>query len=153
MLRIVAVSLVLLCCQVPAHAGTAEDAMAAFDKFFPSFVQGNQQATAALFAPDAQFYGTLSRDLVTTADGVFQYFNAALSNPAPVKATPLGATAMVLSDSVVLIAGSWQAERTLDGKTTVAGPFRTTAVMQKRGDRWLIVQFHNSPRPAPPPAR
>jgi hypothetical protein len=25
-------------------------------------------------------------------------------------------------------------------------------VMQKRGDRWLIVQFHNSPTPKPPAA-
>ena len=153
MLRFIAVSLALLCCQVPAHAGPAEDALAAFEKFFPSFIQGNQEKVAALFAPDAQFYGTLSRDLVTTPDGVFQYFNTALSNPVPVKAVPLGATANALSDSIVLVSGSWQAERTIEGKLTTTGPFRTTAVMHKRGDRWLIVQFHNSPRPAPPPAR
>jgi ketosteroid isomerase-like protein len=32
-----------------------------------------------------------------------------------------------------------------------AGPSRNTVVMQKRGDRWLIVQFHNSPTPKPAP--
>jgi ketosteroid isomerase-like protein len=30
-----------------------------------------------------------------------------------------------------------------------AGPARNTVVMQRRGDRWLIVQFHNSPTPKP----
>ena len=134
-------------------AGPAEDAQAAFEKFFPTFVQGNCEGVASLFAPDAQFYGTQSRELVTAHEGVREYFATALcKNPAPVKAVPLGAKSQALSDSVVLISGSWQSERTVDGKLVVGGPFRTTAVMQKRGDRWLIVQFHNSPRPAPPPA-
>jgi len=32
---------------------------------------------------------------------------------------------------------------------TTAGPSRCTVVMQKRGDQWLIAQFHNSPTPMP----
>jgi hypothetical protein len=138
------------------QAGPKEDAQAAYDRFFPAFVVGNYDQVAGFFAPDAQFYGTASRELVTTAEGVHQYFKTALSNPAPVKATPLGSTALVLSDSVVLISGTWQAERVVDGKSVVGGPFRNTVVMNKRGDRWMIVQFHNSPRPNPPapaPAR
>jgi hypothetical protein len=96
----------------------------------------------------------LSRELVTKPEGVLQYFTVALTNPASPKAIPLMATASVLSDSVVQIAGNWKIERTVSGNTTTTGPYRTTAVMQKRGDRWLIVQFHNSPIPAtPPPAR
>ncbi|MSQ60072.1 MAG: hypothetical protein EXR36_10630 [Betaproteobacteria bacterium] len=30
---------------------------------------------------------------------------------------------------------------------TTNGPSRNTSVMHKRGDRWYIVQFHNSWKP------
>jgi uncharacterized protein (TIGR02246 family) len=133
-----------------AKAGPAEDAQAAFSRFFPAFVAHNQSEVAALFAPDAQFYGTISPELVTKPEGVSQYFTAALDRPDITQATPLQLTSTALSDSVVLIAGMWKVDRTLDGKTTAGGPLRVTAVLQKRNDRWLVVQFHNSPRPAPP---
>jgi uncharacterized protein (TIGR02246 family) len=133
-----------------ANAGPAEDAQAAFSKFFPAFVAHNQANVAAMFAPDAQFYGTISPEIVTKPDGVLQYFTAALDRPDVTKATPLQLNSRALSDGVVLIAGMWQVERTLDGKTTGSGPLRVTAVLEKWNDRWLVVQFHNSPRPAPP---
>jgi uncharacterized protein (TIGR02246 family) len=133
-----------------AHAGLKEDAQAAYDSFFPAFVAGNQQAVAALFAPDAQFYGTLSPDVMSTPDPVLQYFTRSLSGPAVVKAESLGSTSLVLADNIVAIAGKWRLERTVEGKTTPSGPFRITAVLARRGDRWQIVQFHNSPVPPPP---
>ncbi|HEV2957195.1 MAG TPA: nuclear transport factor 2 family protein [Xanthobacteraceae bacterium] len=133
-----------------AQAGPAEDAQAAFSKFFPAFVARNQTAVAAMFAPDAQFYGTSSPELVTTPEGVLKYFTVALDRPDTWQATSLQMTSTAVSESVVLIAGTWKIDRTLDGKTTAIGPLRVTAVLQKRNDRWLIVQFHNSPRPAPP---
>jgi len=133
-----------------AHAGPAEDAQAAFSKFFPAFVARNQAEVAAMFAQDAQFYGTLSPDLVTKPEVVLQYFTTALDRPDIVQATALQMTSTALSDSTVLIAGMWKVERMLDGKSTVGGPYRVTAVLQKRNDRWLVVQFHNSPRPVPP---
>lgn len=133
-----------------AQAGPAEDAQAAFSKFFPAFVAHNETAVAAMFAPDVQFYGTSSRELVTTPEGVLKYFTAALDRPDTWQATPLEMTSSALSDSVVMIAGMWKVDRTLDGKTTAIGPLRVTAVLQKRNDRWLVVQFHNSLRPVPP---
>ena len=78
------------------------------------------------------------------------YFTEALSaNRGDTKARPLEREALVLSDSVVAISGKWQSERTLNENMTTAGPSRVTVVMQKRGDKWLIVQFHNSPTPKP----
>jgi hypothetical protein len=121
-----------------------------FVRVFPAFVARNQSEVAAMFAPDAQFYGTISPELVTKPEGVLQYFTAALDRPDITQATPLQLTSTALSDNVVLIAGMWKVDRTLDGKTTIGGPLRVTAVLQKRNDRWLVVQFHNSPRPAPP---
>jgi len=137
-----------------AHAGPAEDAQAAFSEFFPAFVAYNQAKVAAMFAPEAQFYGTLSTELVSTPPGVLQYFRTSLDRPDIAKATPLHLTSTALSDSIAMIAGSWKLDRTLNGRTTSTGPYRLTAVMQKQADgRWAVVQFHNSPVPTPAPAQ
>jgi len=143
----------LIALQLPlvGHAGPAEDAQAAFSRFFPAFVARNQVEVAAMFESDGQFYGTISPELVTKPEDVLQYFKGALDRPDIAQAIPLQLTSTALSDSVVAIAGSWKLDRTLDGKTTSSGPFRLTAVLQKRNDRWLVVQFHNSPRPSPSP--
>jgi len=133
------------------QAGPKEDALAAYDSFFTSFTTGNQERLAALFAPDALFYGTGSAEVVTDPKGVVAYFTKALSGArGDVHARPFENKVLVLSDDVVAISGRWQSERTLDGKMKTAGPSRVTVVLQKRGDKWLIVQFHNSPTPKPP---
>ena len=136
----------------PVLAGPKEDALAAYHRFFELFTTDNHDQIATLFAPDALFYGTNSHEVVTTPEGIRQYFVAALTGKrGTTKATPFAQTAVVLSDTVVVISGKWQSERTLDGKMVTAGPSRNTVVMQKRGDQWLIVQFHNSPTPKPAP--
>jgi hypothetical protein len=43
---------------IPAFAGLKEDALAAYQKFFEAFTTYNGEQVAALFAPDALFYGT-----------------------------------------------------------------------------------------------
>jgi uncharacterized protein (TIGR02246 family) len=153
MIRLAAVMAACLTC-LPALAGPKEDALAAYQKFFEAFTTDNHDQVAALFAPDALFFGTQSAELVTTPEGVRSYFVTALSGSrGVVKARPFEQTALVLSDGAVAISGKWQSERTLDGKMTTAGPSRNTVVMQKRGERWLIAQFHNSPTPKSPAPR
>jgi len=149
--RVAFLALSLLTC-LPALAGPREDALAAYQKFFDVFTTDNHDQIVRLFAPDALFYGTRSTELVTTPEGIRQYFVEALSGQrGSVKATPFEQTALALSDSIVAISGKWQSERTSDGKMTTAGPSRVTVVMQRRGDHWLIVQFHNSPTPRASP--
>lgn len=134
-------------------AGPREDALAAYQRFFELFSTDNHDQIVLLFAPDALFYGTGSADVATTREGIRQYFVPALSGKrGATKATSFEQTALVLSDTLVAISGKWQSERTLDGKMSTAGPSRNTVVMQKRGDQWLIIQFHNSPMPKPPVA-
>jgi hypothetical protein len=133
-----------------AHADTAEDAQAAFTRFFSAFNSRNQAQVAAMFAPDAQFYGTVSPALVTTPEGVLGYFTVAFGRPGTREAKPLNLTTTALTESIALVAGTWKVDRTVDGKSTIGDPLRITAVLQKRNDRWLVVQFHNSRLPEPP---
>ena len=153
MLRELAIVSLLLITSSPAFAGPKEDALATYHKFFELFTTDKHDQVAALFAADALFYGTSSPEVVTTREGIRQYFVSALTGKrGATKATPFEQVALVLSDTVVVVSGKWQSERTLDGKMVTAGPSRNTVVMQKRGDQWLIVQFHNSPTPKPAPA-
>ena len=132
-------------------AAPAEDALVAYDKFFAAFTTDNYEQITTFFAPDAQFYGTNSPDVVTNREGIRTYFMRALNGArGTTKATQFDRTALALTDTVVAIAGKWQSERTQGGTMTTAGPSRSTVVMQKRGDQWWIVQFHNSPTPKAP---
>jgi len=149
--RITLLSIALLLCP-PVLAGSKEDALAAYQKFFVAFTTDNHDQIIELFAADALFYGTRSSELVSTREGIRQYFREALTGRrGSVTATSFEQTALALSDSTVAISGKWQSERTSEGKMVTAGPSRNTVVMHKRGDHWLIVQFHNSPTPKPAP--
>lgn len=50
----------------PVFAGPKEDALAAYMKFFDQFTAENHDQIVTLFAPDAQFFGTQSTELVTS---------------------------------------------------------------------------------------
>jgi len=129
-------------------AGPREDALATYEKFFEYFRTDNHDQLITLFSPDALFIGTISPALVTEREGVRAYFVKALSGErGSVEARLFDITATSLSDQVVLVTAAWQSERTRDGVMTTNGPSRNTAVMHKRGDRWFIVQFHNSWKP------
>lgn len=129
-------------------AGPREDALAEFQKFFTYFTTDNHDQLVSLFSSDALFYGTISPELVTSPGALREYFVTALSGSrGEVKANLFGTTATLLTDEVVIVTATWQSERTLDEAMTTNGPSRNTSVMHKRGDRWFIVQFHNSWKP------
>jgi hypothetical protein len=133
---------------LPVWAGPREDALATFEKFFEYFRTNNQDQLVSLFSNDALFIGTISPELVTEPEGLRAYFVRALSpERGEVKARVFSTTATQLTDDVVLVTAAWQSERTLGGVMTTNGPSRNTSVMHKRGDRWFIVQFHNSWKP------
>jgi hypothetical protein len=140
--------LLALCWSSAIQAGPKEDALAAYEKFFAYFTTDNHDQLVTVFSSDAFFFGTISPELITAPQDIREYFVKALSSSrGDVKANLFGTTATLLSDEVVLVTATWQSERTLDGKMTTNGPSRNSSVMHKRGDRWYIVQFHNSWKP------
>jgi hypothetical protein len=90
-------------------------------------------------------------NLATTPEAIRDYFTPLKERkPNERKATLAGIpSVLVLSDSAVLISGMWQTESVVDGKPVVSAPLRISVAVTKRGDRWLMSQFHNSPRPKP----
>ena len=90
-----------------------------FDKFLNSFTAANAEEVVSLFTPDGLFWGTAMPNLATTPDAIRQYFVGVFGRLGFVKATSLGTSPLVLSDSVVLVSGMWQTERVVDGKPTL----------------------------------
>ena len=130
----------------PAHAGPRQDAQAVFDKFLAALTAADAEGVIGLFAPDALHFGTTMRDVGTSAAAVRQYFSGLNAlKPGDVRASaPAPLAALVLADSVVLLSGLWHYQRSGD---PVPAELRISLVVVKRGDRWLIAQFHNSSRP------
>jgi uncharacterized protein (TIGR02246 family) len=150
----------LLALPFNAFAGPKEDGQAVFDKFLTVYTSANVDSMVGMFWPDALFWGTTMVDLSSTPDGIRAYFTPGMSTrkPGDTKGVTSGTTAIVLSDNLVMISGMWHTETVVDGKPVVNLPNRVSLVAQKRGDQWLIAQFHNSARPvpatpAPAPAR
>ena len=128
--------------------GRRKNSQAVFDRFLTAFSAADVDAVVGVFWPDALFWGTTMPNLATTPEAVREYFNRAIGSRKPneLKATPLKTSALVVSDSAVLISGLWQVERIVDGKPTITTP-RISIVVTKRGNSWRIAQFHNSVRP------
>lgn len=145
MRKIALVAVAVAACSFTALAGPKEDAQAVADKFIAAFVAGDLEATAALYSPDAMFWGTVSPELGTSPDVLRKYFadNYAARASVPLKgATITDSSALVISDDAVVIAGRWQTER-----PNALSLLRFTMVLHKKADQWRIVHLHSSPRP------
>ncbi|MDP2358177.1 MAG: DUF4440 domain-containing protein [Beijerinckiaceae bacterium] len=134
---------------ISVMAGPQEDAQAVFEKFLADFTAADADAVASNFAPEAMFWGTLSRDLITTPAGVKQYFVTAFERLPGAKASPVGRVSVVqVSDDTLALAGVWQIDRVEKGKA-VSIQSRNGSTIVKRDGRWMIVSFSNSPHRAP----
>src|ERR1019366_199914 len=151
MLRRVLLAIVIAVAPTLAYAGPKEDAQVVFERFLTAFTAADVDATIAVFWPDVLFWGTTMSNLATTPEAVREYFKPMISWKAnDRKATSLGASALVVSDTVVLISGMWQVERVVDGKPTLT-PLRVSIAVTKRGDTCRMAQFTNSVKPARKP--
>jgi uncharacterized protein (TIGR02246 family) len=138
-----------LCFPAYAFAGASEDGQAVFSKFIDGFNAANADTVAKVFKSDALFWGTRATDLITSNDGVHEYFANAFKALPGAKASIVGPLSTVaLSESAVVVSGIWQVAAEIESKPAVI-PLRNSVTIVKQGDSWLIVSFHNSPRPSP----
>jgi uncharacterized protein (TIGR02246 family) len=130
-----------------AHAGPKEDAYQVVEKWAKAFTDGDVDAIAKLYAPDALMIGTAGKVVMTRPDQIRKYFEVALNTNKPRTATLNSSEALVADDSTVVIAGFDTITGVKDGQPVV-GLGRVTFVIAKRGSDWMIVHLHRSPLPA-----
>lgn len=134
---------------IPASATPQEEAQAVFEKFLNDFTSANADTVARNFAPEAMFWGTISPTLITTPQGVKQYFATAFEKLPGMKASLVGqVSAVALANNILAIAGVWRIDRVSEGKPVVSYS-RNMSTLVKRDGRWVIVAFANAPQAAP----
>src|SRR5215472_13394943 len=98
-----------------AIAGPKEDAPQVIEQFQKAFNASDVEGVVKLFAPDAIFLGTVSPKLITTTEGINQYFEALRQFMRSFSIDTQ--SAMVLCDNTVLFAGFDTFSSTREGKT------------------------------------
>ncbi len=144
----------LLALSLAGHAATAaaaaaEDAaLAVVNRWMTAFAAGDVDTLVQLYAPDALFFGTGSRALVTDSAGIRAYFAQGAAANKPVGATLGAHTVRRLSPDLVLVTGLDQlvGER---GGQRVTNDGRVSYLLTRRGSEWKILHFHRSAVPAP----
>jgi uncharacterized protein (TIGR02246 family) len=129
-----------------ATAGPKEDALQVLDKWTKAFTDSDVDGIVKLYASDTTFMGTGSKTVVVKSDEIRKYFEQALLNNRPRGATLGSYSAMVLSDTAVVVTGLDTVTGVRDGKPVSANG-RVTFVVAKRGSDWQIVHFHRSAMP------
>jgi uncharacterized protein (TIGR02246 family) len=101
---------------------------------------------AAMYEPDAVFWGTTSTTIRTTPAEVLDYFKDAPKRP-NARVAITDQHVRIVGD-MAFSAGSYTFSNTVDGKTT-SDPSRFTLVFRYRDGQWRLVHHHSS-RVAPP---
>jgi uncharacterized protein (TIGR02246 family) len=104
------------------------------------------EAIVAIFAPDASFFGTSTQTLVSSSEGIRQYFDVVLKNYVPLKVELGLVTVSELSPDSAVITGYDKWQVTPNGES-VEGIGRLSVVVALRDDHWRIISFHRSAMP------
>ena len=103
-------------------------------------------AVMQLFAADVIFYGTSTKTLITSSEGVRQYFDQAFAQLQPLNMSIDNKKMLSVSDNAMLLACSDKWVVKLDGQQQVMfGRLVLTAAI--RQGQWKIVSFHRSVMP------
>ena len=99
-----------------------------------------------LFAADVFFYGTSTKTLITSIEGIRQYFEQAFAQLQPLFMSLDNKKMLSVSEDVMLLACSDKWSVTLDGQQQIMfGRLVLTAAI--RQGEWKIVSFHRSVMP------
>lgn len=133
--RVVSAAVIAFFCS-GAIAGPKEEAIQLSRDWARAFNAQDLEGIVKLYAPDALFFGTASKALVTTPDGIRSYFQVAFGlGP---QASFKDASVAILSETAAVVAG-------LDDVSGSIG--RVTFVVGKTEAGWKIVHFHRSRQP------
>lgn len=121
-------------------------AYATIEQWVHHFNNGDSQAVAALYAPDAVLWGTLAKEMTATPAGIETYFTEAARLGLTVKLTSF--TQQDLADTAAMICGSYDLFRTGNGRF-MTFPARFSFALVRSAAGWQITHHHSSLQPMP----
>jgi uncharacterized protein (TIGR02246 family) len=120
---------------------------AALQAWVEAFNSRDPQRIAALYAPDAVFWGTTAKTVATTPESIWAYFKDAGQRPWT-RVTIDAQHARVYGD-ITIVSGAYTFTDVRDGVASNVRPARFTFVFRRDGGRWRIVDHHSSRVPEP----
>ena len=134
-------------CQSVPGGGPVADAevRGALQNWSAAFNACDVDAAAALYAPEALLWGTVSPELISTPEALRQYFTRACASGVPPKVLVTQELVRVNGESAVS-SGAYTFTLGSQGQPrTVAARF--SFAYRKAGAGWLIVSHHSSSLP------
>ncbi len=130
----------------PAMAEPKAGALDAVHAWIDALNRSDLDGVVSTFAADARFFGTTTKTLVDSPEGIRQYFEAVFAKFAPL-AVELGeVTVSELSADGAVITGFDKWKVTVAGKPA-EGVGRLSIAVARRAGKWRIVSFHRSAMP------
>lgn len=131
-----------------AAEGTEADraaVLATTQAWIAAFNTRDAARIAALYAPDAVFWGTVSKSIRTTPAEVLEYFEDSSRRRPKLRMELVDAHVRVFGD-VAINSGGYRSTDPLPEGDLVT-PLRFTFVYRREGERWVIVDHHSSRMP------
>lgn len=119
---------------------------AATAEWIETFNSRDAARIAALYAPDAVFWGTISPTIRTTPEQILEYFVASAGRRPTLRMT-LGEQHVRVYGDIAFNSGYYTSRFVQDGREIV-NPMRFSFAYRRDGERWLIVNHHSSRIPA-----
>lgn len=107
-----------------------------------AFNARDAERISALYAPDAQFWGTISPTLRTTPEAVLEYFRDSVRLRPGLRMTIVEQHPRVYGD-IGTNTGAYTSREVREGQEIV-NPSRFTFVYRRIDGRWMIIEHHSS---------
>lgn len=120
---------------------------AATAEWIETFNTRDAARIAALYAPEAVFWGTISPTIRTTPEQILEYFVASATRRPTLRMT-LGEQHVRIHGDVAFNSGYYTSRFVQDGQEIV-NPMRFSFAYRRSGEHWVIVNHHSSRIPAP----
>ena len=119
---------------------------AALQAWVEAFNAHDAAGVSALYDTQAVLWGTLSSDIITTADGIRAYFDRTFQfNPPPT--VSLGDVLVRVFGEVAVASGSYTLAFEIAGQSHLM-PSRFSFTYRCSGNQWRVVDHHSSLVPA-----
>ena len=141
----------------PTSLAATTAVTAAVDAWISAFNAHDSARVADLYAAEAVLWGTLSAEIMTSAEAVCAYFERTFQfNPPPT--VSLGLNLVRVFGDMAVASGDYTLEFMIAGQSHLM-PARfsftyrlsTSDAGEQGGEKWLIVDHHSSLVPAAPP--
>jgi len=149
MSRVIMTVLALLIATVPSFVGAEakDDVSAATKAWIDAMNSRDPERVVTLYDSDAVLWGTVSPTIRDTPAAIRDYFKG-LPTFTEFKGV-LGEQRVRIYGDVAVNSGTYTFSTVREGRP-VTTPARFSFVYRNRNGRWMIVDHHSSPIPAPP---